>query len=800
MAMRHSQKHFYDSDITDYRLELPFSSNIELSYLASTNGDLDKKHLENDTSTLLDNVNTAYVPRYSADRKFGDSSTRDIGSSDAHSNVGLGQYLDDLRGSRLGRYVRVNPYSQDGSPTKNPFRGWRKAVILAAVVTGIVLLINTVFAIVMGARFPSEDGVGTIYTGDCGLVKRWNTALHLTINFLGTALLAASSFTMQCLSSPTRSEIDAAHAKRKPLDIGITSWKNLWFLQRWKMIVWWLLCLSTLPLHLLWNSTIFATDGTNLFSWVVADESFLTGNAWLKPVRGTDYMCNGNGVSSEHIQHIYDGFEANNYTRLSALDCFNAYNVDFLNTRRNLIMITAPEPGMNMSRCAYNSTTWTNSSVIATDMDWLPGWGELKDFPYYLDDAEFRHNSKAGNFTLLGNPIQYCYSEVAEMATCQLQYVSYIIYVVIICNVIKFMCMCAAARFLWNLNEPILATIGDAVSSFLEKPDETTKGYCLLDGEAVRAGVWREKTTKYDSIYKRKSWTRLYHASSRTRWWWTIVLCTSYLFIGFLLFGLSFQLASGYSRAAIMKMKFGQVDSGMILGLGGASGMGLIRDVLVANSFQLALSTTYFLYNSLYTAQCAALEWASYIGRRKTLRVTWPRGQQRSTYYLQLPYRYGIPLTTLLIAMHFLISQSIFLARLRYYNGLGQIDDNSSFTDVGFSPAATLTTCCVGAAMILAQIFHARRKLDNRIPIHGNKSVVISAMCHPEETGPLKARKYASFEHVQAESTATMPLTWGVTSEPDNRLAEDEGSNKSAGHCSFTEYMVELPVAGKMYC
>lgn len=53
--------------------------------------------------------------------------------------------------------------------------------------------------------------------------------------------------------------------------------------------------------------------------------------------------------------------------------------------------------------------------------------------------------------------------------------------------------------------------------------------------------------------------------------------------------------------------------------------------------------------------------------------VTYPKGQQRSTYYLQLPYRYVIPLMILLVAMHFLTSQSIFLARLQYWDWTGGI-------------------------------------------------------------------------------------------------------------------------------
>lgn len=251
-----------------------------------------------------------------------------------------------------------------------------------------------------------------------------------------------------------------------------------------------------------------------------------------------------------------------------------------------------------------------------------------------------------------------------------------------------------------------------------------------------------------------------------------------------------------------MKLKFGQVDSGMILDLDGASGIGLIQDVLVANSFQLALSTTYFLYNSLYTAQCAALEWASFAcGKRKSLRVTWPRGLQQSTYYLQLPWRYGVPLTGLLILMHFLISQSIFLARLIYIDSEG-FESSMSFTDVGFSPPAILTSCCVGLGLILAQVAHACRPLENHIPIHGNKSAVISAMCHPDTKKSIAMRKRSSSIR-EATNLATQPLMWGVTEMPsqhqDDEMVYSDSLDQTAGHCTFSADVVELPQIGKRY-
>ncbi len=67
----------------------------------------------------------------------------------------------------------------------------------------------------------------------------------------------ASNYTMQCLCSPTRSEVDFAHSQGRYLDIGLPSIKNLNGLR--KKIMFAFLILSTLPLHFPWNSAIFTT-------------------------------------------------------------------------------------------------------------------------------------------------------------------------------------------------------------------------------------------------------------------------------------------------------------------------------------------------------------------------------------------------------------------------------------------------------------------------------------------------------------------------------------------------------------
>jgi hypothetical protein len=68
---------------------------------------------------------------------------------------------------------------------------------------------------------------------------------------LSTVLLSGSNYCMQCLSAPSREEVNAAHAKGKWLDIGIPSVHNLKSISMKKVGLWWCLGLSSVPLHLM---------------------------------------------------------------------------------------------------------------------------------------------------------------------------------------------------------------------------------------------------------------------------------------------------------------------------------------------------------------------------------------------------------------------------------------------------------------------------------------------------------------------------------------------------------------------
>jgi hypothetical protein len=80
-------------------------------------------------------------------------------------------------------------------------------------------------------------------------------------------------------------------------------------------------------------------------------------------------------------------------------------------------------------------------------------------------------------------------------------------------------------------------------------------------------------------------------------------------------------------------------------------------------------------------------DWNSFSQRRQALRVTVPLGEQKSNYYLMIPYRYAIPLLVLTDTFHWLISGSFFLISITAFNGM-EIHPAGSLFGIGYSALA----------------------------------------------------------------------------------------------------------------
>jgi hypothetical protein len=71
------------------------------------------------------------------------------------------------------------------------------------------------------------------------------------INILSSALLGGSNYCMQRLMAPTRSDIDRAHVQGNWLEIGIPSVRNITAISTGKRTLWFLLAVTSIPLHLM---------------------------------------------------------------------------------------------------------------------------------------------------------------------------------------------------------------------------------------------------------------------------------------------------------------------------------------------------------------------------------------------------------------------------------------------------------------------------------------------------------------------------------------------------------------------
>lgn len=103
------------------------------------------------------------------------------------------------------------------------FPGWRSGLVGFIILASIVLISN-ICALAWAASHLEENGYhATLLTSSYERISNVSGWAHITVNVLSTTLLAGSNYCMQCLSSPTRADVDAAHARGSYLDIGILS-------------------------------------------------------------------------------------------------------------------------------------------------------------------------------------------------------------------------------------------------------------------------------------------------------------------------------------------------------------------------------------------------------------------------------------------------------------------------------------------------------------------------------------------------------------------------------------------------
>ena len=363
-----------------------------------------------------------------------------------------------------------------------------------------------------------------------------------------------------------------------------------------------------------------------------------------------------------------------------------------------------------------------------------------------------------------------------------------ILVTVIVINIVKAMLMVLVFLRLDGRDTP-LVTIGDAIKSFLERPDPTTKNCCLMSRRNVDA-LLELPELRQNQRYSPRNREPWFGACSKRRWVFSVLLYIAAIATASSLFGV---IKTGSDAG--FKNGFGKVDPEFLIDIKLPFDKdSIIPFVLLANLPQAIISFVYLTYNGLFTTMLANREWSRYAIKRATLRVSVPGRGQRSTYFLQLPYAWSIPLIVASILLHWFVSQSIFLARIAIYkdgtlvstfqdrlikykhlHADGQLFSGVGYSDMGLIAAIIWGSALVGSCLLVAVIFTYPKGL----PLGGTNSAVISAACH---------MRYEE-EYID-EDVTEKPLKWGVTIQ---------GGMDKIGHCCFSSGDVEFPRVGYLY-
>ncbi|EKJ77883.1 hypothetical protein FPSE_01976 [Fusarium pseudograminearum CS3096] len=553
--------------------------------------------------------------------------------------------------SNMDRFV-----GNDSKESTKKMDDWKVTLISGSCACTAVFVVNLCFTIWSSVSLKDiEDSTGTsrriMYEGSCSTTRNMSLVIHLIINVFGSVLLSASNYGMQCLSTPTRADVDRAHAKGKWVDIGIPSFRNLWKVSLWRAVLWWLLVLSSVPLHLLLNSVVYSS--------------------------------------------------------------LSAYSYETFIFDRNLNLVE------------------TNNGL-----------------------------------------------------RCRLNFDISLASIVLVVNLVKAIVL--AFIVIRPPKEPLFV-LGDAIQSFMTRPDENPRGSCLASARTVRNGLL-DKPYLVHTAPKRRGVAVTY-----TRWFFSLVM-----------YGVAFGVSCWLLAYGINHIN-GPTDFKSLwgLGFGTANQLTLIQGdtgfanklqeetqniflkVLVSNLPQLIFSILYFQYNSLYTSMAAAKEWSDFGHKRRPLRVSSsPRGQQRSRYFLQLPYRYSIPLMLVSILVHWLLSQCIFIVIVEEYKKVAtEFKFRGTTSTCGYSPIAIICVVITSGLMAAAVIITALRRLPTGMPVAASCSLAIAAACRQPDGA------------LHSEEASILPLQWGVMTIEKEWSAGEIIKH----HCGFSHEPVRKPECGRIY-
>ncbi|OQE41397.1 hypothetical protein PENCOP_c005G03687 [Penicillium coprophilum] len=621
---------------------------------------------------------------------------------------------------------------------------WITGLLLCALGVALALLAHVILTVKLAEKAASNGyGWGSssavIYGGTCHQANRIATGLHVLFNIIVLTLTATSSYCNQVLAAPSRARIDIAHAQRVWVSIGSSSFTNVWYAPLWRKTLWVLILGTSLPVQMIYNSFIYVSINANDFGIVAAPTDFGNNHTDMS---NFDVPFNFHDIVGTDASSLYGDLMSGKLEKLSNDACMQAYSGAYQTARSTVVLLTPT--------LSSNLTAWSCQVELGSDGISTSSGGQWHCF---ISENKGKYTIKPPPISQLSVlQIHSCFSRPTT-PFCELGCSLPIGLVVMGCIALKLICMLVAAL---ERRSEIFLTVGDALKSFLTCPDPYTANNCLMArvNKGQPKALYSYNDYPWVSIFSRAVPFRLGQSPPpqpkricTVRQRWSAALPTR-LFAFLLFFKIALLamagLALGYNTSI-----FGSTQ-GVDLNSDGMSSweqtltslyhtqfyplgyLGFIATVLAVNVPQAVISIIYAVYNNTLTRMLLAAEYNDFGVERKPLRVSFPTGQQRSTYYLSVPYRYSVPFIVLSTLSHWLASEALSFVQIIPRDAHGNSHRSRALRGVGASSIGLRIMVIPWIIMVVVfLILMFRRFKSATMPIAMNCSAAISAACHP---------------------------------------------------------------------
>lgn len=259
----------------------------------------------------------------------------------------------------------------------------------------------------------------------------------------------------------------------------------------------------------------------------IVTEDFVKGEYWNKTRAGN--LLEGLGTVYEGALNTITSLQnrTSDLERLINAECIQTYGTSTLvsNWLNVLVVTNSTQPDglltfdFHASTASYDENWICNSqdpvrscdtkSMISNADNWtINTYYVLESFVEYIHKGNrfINYTANATEFTTGPEAgVRYCLAE-KFMPHCSVSVSTPLLSIVIVCNVFKVCCMVSTLSI---HNFTPLATIGDAIASFMRYPDRMTEGKGPLSAVDVRRGYWLEEDMrKLRRKFKRPSWAQ----------------------------------------------------------------------------------------------------------------------------------------------------------------------------------------------------------------------------------------------------------------------------------------------------